>query len=268
MNFPSIMGIVNVTPDSFSDGGRYLDPEAALSHAFKLIEDGADILDIGGESTRPGSAPVALEEELKRILPVIHGIRKANSNVRISIDTTKSVVAEAAVLAGATMINDTSAARADANMLHVASRAGVPIVLMHMQGTPENMQNAPQYNDVVAEVESFLRERVSVAQTAYDDSLHHIKPAVYVDPGIGFGKTVEHNIALLKATYRFAQIAPVVVGVSRKRFIGSITGIESTEERDAATAMLHALLLSQPIDIVRVHNVSLLRQLKALSSAL
>ena len=251
------MGIVNVTPDSFSDGGQFDSQSDAVRHALRLIEEGADILDIGGESTRPGADPVSAEEECERVLPVIEGIRSHNSTIPISIDTSKSVVAEHALHAGATMINDVSAARHDDRMLSVAATHGAPLILMHMQGDPRTMQVEPRYDNVVKDVASFLKSRVEAAlQAGVSD--------VYVDPGIGFGKTLEHNLHLLRGLEEFSKIAPVVLGISRKRFLGEITGIESASERDEATALMHALLIPAKAAIVRVHAVRQLSMLRAL----
>ena len=259
--FPAIMGIVNITPDSFSDGGNYLNVDAAVEHALQLINDGADYLDIGGESTRPGAEAVIADDELLRVIPVIEGIRKANSSIPISIDTSKSIVADEALRAGASLINDVTAGLADPEIISIAAKNNVPIILMHMQGTPRTMQNDPKYTDVVDEVEQFLSQRV---QAVFE---RNSIATVYVDPGIGFGKTLQHNIDLLHAIDRFNNIAPVVVGISRKKFLGIITGLENAAERDNATMLLHALLLSQPIAIARVHNVAMMKQLKEISLA-
>lgn len=260
--FPTIVGIVNVTPDSFSDGGRYYEPSAAIAHARMLIEEGAEILDIGGESTRPGAEPVNAVEELRRVLPVIEGIRREHPTIPISIDTTKAVVARAALDAGATMINDISAGRFDSAMLPLAAERQVPIVLMHMQGTPQTMQHNPTYNDVVEEVFEFLRARIAAARSCG-------VVTVIADVGIGFGKTLEHNVALLQNLSRFRALrVPLYLGLSRKRLLGALTGIENPLERDVPTAMTHALLLNVPIEYIRVHNVRYIVQLRALWRAL
>jgi dihydropteroate synthase len=249
MMFPRIMGIVNVTPDSFSDGGRFASREQAIEHALQLIEQGADILDIGGESTRPGADPVHLAEELERVVPVIEGIRARNSEIDISIDTTKAIVAHEAVAVGATMVNDVSAGRFDPEMLTAVAALGVPYVAMHMQGAPRTMQDDPHYTDVVAEVKDFLLERVSSAHSAGISE-------VYVDVGIGFGKSLRHNLTLLQHLGEFNSIgAGQLLGISRKRFIGTLTGIDRPEDRDGATAMLHAVLLPAKVSIIRVHDV-------------
>jgi dihydropteroate synthase len=261
-DFPRIVGIVNVTPDSFSDGGRYFDPDRAIEHALSLIEDGADMLDIGGESTRPGSLSVEASEELRRVVPVIKGVRRVNPFIPISIDTTKAIVAEAALDAGASMVNDISAGRFDSAMLDLVASRGVPIILMHMQGTPRTMQLNPTYTNVVEEVFEFLRERIQIARQRGVSSL-------VVDVGIGFGKTLEHNLELLRHLDRFATLGvPIMLGISRKRFLGEVTGIEVPAERDVATALVHALLVNAPIEYIRVHNVRLIAQLKSLWYAL
>jgi len=251
------MGIVNVTPDSFSDGGKYVSRQAAIDHALQLIEDGADILDVGGESTRPGAVAVPVDEEYERVIPVIEGIRKENADITISIDTMKTMVALAAIDAGANIINDVSASTYDRGMLEVAALKGVPIILMHMQGEPQTMQKAPTYSHVLNEVASFLQERSDSARNAG-------VPETFVDPGIGFGKTLDHNMELLRGLDRLAEIAPVVLGISRKRFLGEITGITDAADRDVPTALMHALLLTQNVAIVRVHNVAMLAQLRTL----
>jgi len=255
--FPRIMGIVNVTPDSFSDGGKYVSRQAAIDHALQLIEDGADILDVGGESTRPGAVAVPVDEEYERVIPVIEGIRKENADITISIDTMKTMVALAAIDAGANIINDVSASTYDRGMLEVAALKGVPIILMHMQGEPQTMQKAPTYSHVLNEVASFLQERSDSARNAG-------VPETFVDPGIGFGKTLDHNMELLRGLDRLAEIAPVVLGISRKRFLGDLTGIKEAVDRDVPTALMHALLLTQNVAIVRVHNVAMLAQLRTL----
>jgi dihydropteroate synthase len=242
-----VMGIVNVTPDSFSDGGRFLDPEAAIDHGRQLVREGADILDIGGESTRPGSDPVSEEEELARVVPVIEGLA---GEAAISIDTTKADVALAAIAAGATMVNDVTALRGDPGMAGVCAEGGVEVVLMHMLGTPKTMQDDPRYGDVVSEVLDFLLERVAVAVDAGIE-----RSRVWVDPGIGFGKTAAHNFGLLAATDRFAAAGqPVLVGPSRKRFIGSLDG---SDESGRLGGTIAACLAAREggAAMVRVHDV-------------
>lgn len=256
-----IQAIINVTPDSFSDGGLFTSAAEAVDHALRLIDEGADILDIGGESTRPGSVPVPIDVEYERVIPVIEGIRRVNSTIPISIDTMKSIIARAAIDAGATMINDVTAGRYDEAMFRTAAETGVPLILMHMLGEPKTMQEAPQYADVVAEVTTFLRERTETARASGVRT-------IYVDPGIGFGKTLDHNLALLRDLDRCADIAPVVLGISRKRFIGALTGIDVAADRDVPTALLHALLWTKKVEIVRVHNVKMLSMLRTLSQVL
>ena len=204
------MGVLNVTPDSFSDAGNFLESNSAIAHALRMESEGAEIIDIGGESTRPGAEPVGAEEELRRIIPVIEGLR-ARSRVVISVDTSKAVVAEAAIKLGAEIINDVTALRGDPRMPEVAAKSGAGVVLMHMQGEPRTMQEKPEYKDVRAEVAEFLRQRVSVA-IGYGMAAERMA----IDPGIGFGKTAEHNAALLRSLDQLAQIGPpVLVGVSR-----------------------------------------------------
>jgi dihydropteroate synthase len=256
-----IQVIINVTPDSFSDGGQFGSVQQAVEHALRMIDEGADILDIGGESTRPGSDPVSESEEYERVIPVINGIRAVNANIPISIDTMKSTIAREAVDAGATMINDVTAGRYDAAMFSVAAEYGVPLILMHMSGEPKTMQVAPVYDDVVHEVKEFLHERVRSAREAGVTQ-------VYVDPGIGFGKTVDHNLELLRGLDVLADVAPVVLGISRKRFIGTLTGIDEPAERDVPTALLHALLWTKKVHIIRVHHVALASQLRTLARLL
>lgn len=244
-----IMGVLNVTPDSFSDGGSYFDPAAALDHARELIAEGADIIDVGGESTRPGSEPVSVEEELRRVCPVIRAIR-AESDVLISIDTSKAVVADEAVKAGADIINDVTGLTGDPAMPEVAARSGTGIVLMHMQGEPRTMQVAPHYEDVVAEVREFLRQRISLA-LSYGMAAERLA----IDPGIGFGKTQEHNLALLRETGRLAELdRPVLIGVSRKSFLGRITGSTALEDRAWPAVAVTSFCREAGAHIFRVHE--------------
>jgi len=251
------MGIVNVTPDSFSDGGRYVAPAAAVDHGLALVEAGADLLDVGGESTRPGADAVPEDEELRRVLPVVEGLA-AEAGVPVSIDTTKARVADAALAAGATVVNDVSAGR-DGAMLATVAEAGAGYVAMHMRGEPRTMQDAPTYDDVVAEVGDFLAERRDAAVAA------GVAPdAVCVDPGIGFGKTAAHNLALLAATatLRARVGAPVLVGTSRKAFLGALLagvagedGPPPPERRDDATLATVVWALDHGASVVRVHDV-------------
>ena len=245
---PRIMGVVNVTPDSFSDGGRFLDAKAAIEHGLQLIEEGADVVDVGGESTRPGAEPVRVEEELRRVLPVVEALAAAGALV--SIDTSKASVAANAMEAGAVIINDVTAL-GDPEMGAVASGGRAGMVLMHMQGNPRTMQAKPTYDDVVGEVSGFLIERAAAAEAAGVE-----RASIAIDPGIGFGKTVDHNLALLRELGVFADLGyPLVVGTSRKSFLGKVTGQSTTEGRDIASAVSSALAIERGANVVRVHNV-------------
>lgn len=249
---PCIAGIVNVTADSFSDGGRFLDPARAVEHGLRLVAEGADLLDIGGESTRPGSAAIAAEEEIARVVPVIEALAR-ECKVPISIDTSKPEVMRAAVGAGAGLINDVRALRGD-GALDAAAELGVPVCLMHMQGEPASMQDAPHYDDVVGEVHRFLTERMFACQLAGVD-----KRKILVDPGFGFGKTLEHNLALLRALARFAELGPVLVGLSRKGMIGTLTGHSDPVDRAAGSAAAALIAVQNGATIVRVHDVAVTR---------
>jgi dihydropteroate synthase len=256
------MGIVNVTPDSFSDGGLYLDPDSAAARGLELVEDGADILDIGGESTRPGSKPVPAEEELRRILPVIKALRAA-SPVLLSVDTSKPEVAQAALDEGADIINDISAFRLDTRLLKLVAEARAGLVLMHMKGTPRTMQAAPRYQDVVAEVRAFLDERLTVAQAYGVDS-----EAVILDPGIGFGKRLEDNLALLRGLSAVASRGrPVLVGVSRKSFIGKILAT-LPQDRLEGTIAASVMALAEGAHILRVHDVKAVKRAARVADAI
>jgi dihydropteroate synthase len=245
-----VMGVVNVTPDSFSDGGRYLDPEAAATHGLALVDEGADLLDVGGESTRPGATDVPEAVELERVLPVVEELART-AGVPVSIDTRKAAVAAAALAAGATMVNDVSAGRHDPDLLGVAADAKVPLVLMHMLGTPATMQDDPRYDDVVAEVEAFLAERCLAAEFAGVDH-----EALVVDPGIGFGKRDQDNYALLDQLARFTRLGhPVMVGTSRKGFIGRALD-SPADQRVEGTAATVVWAVERGARIVRVHDVA------------
>jgi len=247
---PRVMGIVNVTPDSFSDGGAHDTLEAAVAHGLKLAEEGADLLDIGGESTRPGAADVSLEEELRRTIPVIERLAKETS-LPISIDTSKPEVMRAAIQAGAGMINDVYALRRE-GALDAAAALGVPVVLMHMQGEPRSMQDAPQYDDVVATVHRFLAERIFAAEMA-----GIAKKKIIVDPGFGFGKNTQHNLALLAQLERLAELGvPVLAGLSRKRTIGEIVGRSDPRERAAGSVAAHLVAAQRGAKLLRVHDVA------------
>jgi len=246
---PCVMGIVNVTPDSFSDGGAHDTLEAAVAHGLKLAEEGADLLDIGGESTRPGAVDVSVEEELRRTIPVIEALAKQTS-LPISIDTSKPEVMRAAVQAGAGMINDVYALRRE-GALDVAAALGVPVVLMHMQGEPRSMQDAPHYDDVVASVHRFLAERIFAAEMA-----GIAKKKIIVDPGFGFGKDTQHNLALLAQLERLAELGvPVLAGLSRKRTIGEIIGRSDPRERAAGSVAAHLIAAQRGAKLLRVHDV-------------
>ena len=245
------MGVVNVTPDSFSDGGLWLDAQAAIAHGAAMHEQGAAILDIGGESTRPGAASVSELEERRRVVPVIEGLRSAAPGAQISVDTSKLAVARAALDAGATYVNDVTAFRNDAGIAALVAEAGVDCCLMHMQGEPRTMQDSPRYDDVVSEVAAFLQERAAFAIS------EGIAPErIQLDPGIGFGKTLEHNLELLRRLGQIAALGfPVVVGVSRKRFLGAITGRDVAADRVAATVAANVLAYERGAAVFRVHDV-------------
>jgi dihydropteroate synthase len=246
-----LMGIVNVTPDSFSDGGRFLDAGRAVAHAQALAAEGAAILDIGGESTRPGAEPVPAAEELRRVIPVIEGLRETGAPVRISIDTSKAVVARAALDAGAEIVNDVTALRGDPEMAGLVAGHTGPVCLMHMLGEPRTMQTDPRYDDVVSEVTAFLEERLAVAVAAGID-----ESRIWLDPGIGFGKTVSHNLELLDRVGELVALGrPVVIGTSRKSFLGRITGREFAG-LGAATVATNVLAYERGARIFRVHDVA------------
>ncbi len=242
------MGILNVTPDSFSDGGRHLSAEAALTQAAMLVKGGATVLDVGGESTRPGAEPVAAETELGRILPVLEGLRSAGVPVLVSVDTYKPEVAAAALRAGAHLVNDVSGLR-DPEMVRVCAEAGAPAVVMHMQGTPQTMQRAPHYSDAPREVFAEL-------QRAAERALAAGVPSVMLDPGIGFGKTAAHNLALLRGLADLVALGyPVLLGASRKGLVRELAGESVADERDPGSVALHLWGAQQGVAMVRVHNV-------------
>jgi dihydropteroate synthase len=245
-----VMGILNVTPDSFSDGGEYTDPGAAVEHALEMVQQGADIIDIGGESTRPGAEAVAEEEEIRRTIPVIREIR-SRSDVPISIDTMKSAVAAEAIAAGADIINDVSAFEADTGLPAVAAESGAGVILMHMRGTPRTMQNDPVYEDVVAEVCEYLEARIGLA---LEQGIS--REQIVTDPGIGFGKKLEHNLELLRCLPRLHDsCGPLLVGASRKSFIGQVTGQEEAADRLAGSLGVAAWAAANGAHILRVHDV-------------
>jgi dihydropteroate synthase len=244
------MGILNVTPDSFYDGGRYAQPEAAVRRALQMVEEGADILDIGGESTRPGSQPVSEEEELCRVLPVIEAIRE-RTDVPLSIDTTKSRVAERALQAGACMVNDISGLGFDPRMAEVVAQHGALCCIMHIQGTPQTMQRNPHYEDVVRDISRYFEQRLALAERAGIPREH-----IWLDPGIGFGKTVEHNLDILRRLRELTMLGlPLLVGTSRKSFIGKVLGDLPPEERLEGTAATVAIAIINGANAVRVHDV-------------
>ena len=244
-----IMGILNVTPDSFSDGGQFLKVENAFTHSVKMIEEGADIIDIGGESTKPFADPVSTDEELSRVIPVIEKIR-SEYDILISIDTTKSKVAEEAITAGANIINDVSAMEIDENMLQVAKNYNSPIVMMHMKGIPKNMQNNPTYDHLITEIKDYLSSRVKCAINAGID-----KKNIIIDPGIGFGKSVEHNFEIINNLDSFVDLGfPVLLGASRKSFIGLTLDVEEKDRLEGSIAA-NVIGLQKGVKIFRVHDV-------------
>jgi dihydropteroate synthase len=246
-----VMGIVNVTPDSFSDGGRYLEARSALIHALELAREGAAILDLGGESTRPGADPVPADEECRRVIPVIEGLVAAGVNARISVDTSKAEVAERALAAGATVVNDVTALRAAPQIAELVAQAGAQLCLMHMVGTPRTMQADPHYEDVVSEVKRFLEERMKFATS------HGVaEQRIILDPGIGFGKTVAHNLELIRRLPELVTLGrPVLIGTSRKSFLGQLTGRE-VDDRLPGTIAANVLAYERGATIFRVHDVA------------
>ncbi|MCE9614600.1 MAG: dihydropteroate synthase [Lentisphaerae bacterium] len=259
---PLLMGILNVTPDSFSDGGLYQDPGAAVEQALRLAAEGADIIDIGGESTRPGAAPVPTEVELSRVMPVLEGLR-GRCQAALSVDTTKAVVAQAALAAGAHIVNDVSACMADPDMVEVLRAAGAGVVLMHMRGTPRTMQLDPHYGDVVAEVRRHLAERAQALMEAGVDA-----GQIALDPGIGFGKTVAHNTRLLARLEALVDLGhPVVVGLSRKSLVGALTGRPATERLAGSLAGL-VWCADRGAAVLRVHDVAASRDALQVTMAL
>jgi dihydropteroate synthase len=245
-----VMGIVNVTPDSFSDGAMFASPDDAVAHGARLVDEGADLVDVGGESTRPGSDPIDVDEELLRVVPVIEGLVKARAGTPLSVDTRKPEVARAALDAGASVVNDIAGGRND-TLLETVSRTGAGVVLMHMLGEPKTMQDDPRYDDVVAEVHEFLRERIEAAVFAGIP-----EERICIDPGIGFGKTVDHNLALLRAVPALRPLgAAVMVGASRKGLIGTLTGVEDPTARLEGSLALAVLAAAHGADLVRVHDV-------------
>ena len=261
---PYLMGVVNVTPDSFSDGGHFLDTEKAIAHASQLLAEGAHILDIGGESTKPGATPVTPEQEQERIIPVIKGIKAQYPNAIISVDTRNADTMQMAINAGTDIINDISALTHDSQSLSVVAGARIPVMLMHMQGTPETMQDKPKYDDVVSEVYDYLKQRIEVCEAAGID-----RNMIIIDPGIGFGKTLENNINLLNSLSKFQDLGcALLLGASRKSFIDKIYPNTPADQRLAGslTAALHGL--AQNVQIFRVHDVAETAQAFAIYQAL
>ena len=245
-----IMGVINVTPDSFSDGGRFFDPARAIEHGTRMLEDGAQIIDVGGESTRPGSDGVAAEEEISRVVPVIAKLREAGAKL-ISIDTSKATVARAAREAGAEIVNDVTGGRGDEAMMPLIAKSDAGFIIMHMQGTPRTMQDAPHYDDVVAEVRDFFRQQYSRAIESGVDPM-----AIAFDPGIGFGKTLQHNVKLVQNLSELRiENRPLVIGVSRKSFLAKVVGSGELDDRLAPTVALTALLRERGANVLRVHDV-------------
>jgi len=258
-----VVGILNITPDSFSDGGDFLDPEAAADQAATMLDEGAEILDVGGESTRPGSDPVSQEEEIRRVVPVIGRILSARPEAVISVDTYRSGTATAALEAGASLVNDVTALRGDPRMASVIQQAACPVILMHMQGEPKTMQKEPHYEDVVGEVRNFLAERAEYALTS------GVGPEnVILDPGIGFGKNLEHNLALLRNLDAIVDLGfPVLIGASRKSFIDKITGVQEARERVSGTVATTVLAYERGATFFRVHDVRANREALAVAEA-
>jgi dihydropteroate synthase len=260
---PLIMGVVNITPDSFSDGGRFFEAQSALDQARALVAAGADILDLGGESTRPFAAPVPLDEELRRVIPAIQTLA-AEVNLPISIDTYKAPVARAALEAGASLINDISALRFDPDMAPLAAAHQVPVILMHMQGTPRDMQMEPHYHDLLGEIKAFFRERVEFAESRGLD-----RDLLVLDPGIGFGKTFRHNLQILNHLDHFLDLGcPLLVGPSRKAFIGHLLDLPNGEVRDIGTLAALGMAVLRGARLVRTHNAAYARQFLTVLTAI
>ena len=257
-----IMGILNVTPDSFSDGGRYLDVSRAIAYAHQMIEDGADIIDIGGESSRPGASPVSTDEELARVLPVIEALANGTEAL-LSIDTYKPAVARSALQAGANIVNDITAL-GNADMAEIVAAMDAGLILMHMKGVPRTMQRSPVYRDLIPEILTFLRQRIDKAQT------EGVCPdRIMIDPGIGFGKTGEHNLEILRCLDRFRSLEkPILIGTSRKAFIGKILNLPNPDDRLEGTAATVAWAIAHGADVVRVHDVKPICQVTQMTDAI
>jgi dihydropteroate synthase len=260
---PAVVGILNITPDSFSDGGKFLDPGAAAEHAATMLDEGADILDVGGESTRPGSDPVSQEEEIQRVIPVLERILSVRPEAVISVDTYRSGTATAALEAGASLVNDVTALRGDPRIASVIQEAACPVILMHMQGEPKTMQKEPHYEDVVREVRNFLAERAEYAVAA------GIRPEnVILDPGIGFGKNLDHNLDLLRNLDAIVDLGfPVLIGASRKSFMEKITGVQEARDRVSGTVATTVLAYERGATFFRVHDVRANREALAVAEA-
>jgi dihydropteroate synthase len=260
---PAVVGILNITPDSFSDGGEFLDPGAAAEHAATMFDEGADILDVGGESTRPGSDPVSQEEEIQRVIPVLERILSVRPEAVISVDTYRSGTATAALEAGASLVNDVTALRGDPRIASVIQEAACPVILMHMQGEPKTMQKEPHYEDVVREVRDFLAERAEYAVAA------GIRPEnVILDPGIGFGKNLDHNLDLLRNLDAIVDLGfPVLIGASRKSFMEKITGVQEARDRVSGTVATTVLAYERGATFFRVHDVRANREALAVAEA-
>lgn len=257
-----IMGILNITPDSFADGGRHKDVRAAIDHGLEMIEKGADLIDIGGESTRPGAEPIDLDEEIRRVIPVIEGLSK-KTKIPLSIDTYKYEVAKQALDAGALMVNDISGLRADRNMAKLVADRNVPVVIMHMQGTPQNMQENPEYQDVMGEIIAFLRERTEIALRE-----GVLKERIIIDPGIGFGKTLDHNLEIMNRLSELKSLGfPILTGTSRKSFIGLTLDLP-IEERLEGTAATVAYGIVQGANIIRVHDIKEMARVACMTDAM
>lgn len=258
-----VMGILNVTPDSFSDGGRYVSVDEAVAHAHTMIAAGADIIDIGGESTRPGSLPVSEDEELSRVIPVIERLSQ-ETTVPLSIDTYKAVVAKKALKAGASVVNDISGLRFSSDMARVAADHNAAVIIMHIKGTPRDMQQNAVYDDVVGEVMEFLGTGIDIAKAAGINA-----EKIMIDPGIGFGKTMEHNLTLLRKLDEFKVLGkPIVIGTSRKKFIGTVLDVPVAEDRIDGTAATVALAIERGAQIIRVHDVARMKQVAKMTDAI
>jgi dihydropteroate synthase len=258
-----VMGVINVTPDSFSDGGRYLDTRIAIEHGLELEAEGAAILDVGGESTRPGAGPVSESEELRRVIPVIEGLIERGAKAQISIDTSKRAVAARALATGAALVNDVTALRGDPAMAGVVAAAGAECCLMHMLGDPRTMQDNPRYDDVVGDIKAFFEERMTFAIRS-----GIAEERILLDPGIGFGKTIEHNLELLRRLGEFLDLGrPLVIGTSRKSFLGRLTGRASTDDRLAGTIATNVIAYERGARVFRVHDVGPVHDALTVASA-